>query len=489
MASTYSNPPQTSGSPERSLTKNYDDDVYSSSSHESHASLRKPLSSFDDEDLDLEDGFERPHKAKSWWSWKDIMTVRGRRKASLGVEGYRDLNSHATRLLEDVYAARRRRKRNWYNYCIFSGISGLTILALLLVLNLILGLATLIWTSDFDHVLQNWGQPGTGTEDLEWYPTDFTRDILPIPCHSHNDYWRRVPLFSALRAGCTGVEADVWLFDNELYVGHNTASLTRNRTFTSLYIDPLVKILQDANPSSDFYNGTSHGVFDVDPGQTLTLLVDLKTSGAETWPWVLKQVQPLRDAGWLSFVENDTLHTRPITLVGTGNTPFDVLTANSPYRDAFFDAPLDTMWEARRITAEMANWPTFDDGLPGERLDEDEGSAEEKLPTSSSETQDLGQGFSGTLPDTQFNASNSYYASVSFGKAVGRIWRGRLSPRQMKIIRGQIRGAHRRGLKARYWDLPAWPLGLRNHVWDVLVKEGVDYLNVDDLRGASRQAW
>jgi hypothetical protein len=122
MASTFSNPPQTSGSPERSQTKDYDDDVYSSSSHESHASLRKPLSSFDDEDLDLEDGFERPHKAKSWWSWKDIMTVRARRKASLGVEGYRDLNSHATRLLEDVYAARRRRKRNWYNYCIFSGI-------------------------------------------------------------------------------------------------------------------------------------------------------------------------------------------------------------------------------------------------------------------------------------------------------------------------------------------------------------------------------
>lgn len=360
---------------------------------------------------------------------------------------------------------------------------------MLLVLNLLLGLATLLWTSDLDTVLQNWGQPGTGTEGLAWYPTDFTRDVLPIPCHSHNDYWRRVPLFSALRAGCTGVEADVWLFDEELYVGHNTASLTRNRTFTSLYIDPLVKILKDQNPSHNFYNGTSHGVFDVDPGQTLTLLVDLKTSGAETWPWVLKQVQPLRERGWLSFVENDTLHVRPITLVGTGNTPFDVLTANSTYRDAFFDAPLETMWEARQITPEMSSWPKFDDSLPGERLDEDEGSAEENHPTSSSETQDLGQGFSGTLPTTQFNTSNSYYASVSFGKAVGRVWRGRLSPRQMKIIRGQIRGAHMRGLKARYWDLPAWPLGLRNHVWDVLVKEGVDYLNIDDLRGASKQVW
>jgi hypothetical protein len=30
---------------------------------------------------------------------------------------------------------------------------------------------------------------------------------------------------------------------------------------------------------------------------------------------------------------------------------------------------------------------------------------------------------------------------------------------------------------------------LRNHVWDVLVREGVDVLNVDDLRGVSKQVW
>jgi hypothetical protein len=372
---------------------------------------------------------------------------------------------------------------------------------LLLALNLLLTFATLIWSSENDSALQNWGRPGTGTELLAWYPTDFTRDILPIPCHSHNDYWRRVPLFSALRAGCTGVEADVWLFDAELYVGHNTASLTRNRTFTSLYIDPIVRILEDQNPSTPFYNGTSHGVFDVDPGQSLTLLVDVKTGGVETWPWVVAQLQPLRERGWLSFVENDELHMRQVTVVGTGNTPFDLLTLNTTYRDTFFDAPLDMMWEPRRVTPEMQNWPAFDDSLPGERLVEDEGSFEEELPSATntkslsspaptpSSQPSLGQGQVGTTPDTQFNFTNSYYASVSFGHAVGRIWRGRLSPRQMKIIRGQIRGAHRRGLKVRYWDLPAWPLGLRNHVWDVLVKEGVDMLNVDDLRGASRLKW
>jgi hypothetical protein len=299
-----------------------------------------------------------------------------------------------------------------------------------------------------------------------------------------------VPLFDALRAGCTGIEADVWLFDDDLYVGHNTASLTRNRTFTSLYIDPLVKILEHQNPDTEFYNGTDHGVFDTDSGKSVTLLVDLKTEGAATWPFVLKQLEPLRERGWLSYVENNTLHSRPITVVGTGNTPFNLLTQNQTYRDAFFDAPLDTMWEARNITPEMSTWPPFDDSLPGERLDEDEGSAEENMSTPTlNSTADAGQGMSGVLPTDEFNQINSYYASVSFGKAVGRMWRGRLSPRQMKIIRGQIRGAHRRGLKARYWDLPSWPIGLRNHVWDVLVREGVDMLNVDDLRGASQQVW
>ena len=361
--------------------------------------------------------------------------------------------------------------------------------AFLLLINLSLGIATLMWSSDVDQTLRNWGKPGSGTEDLAWYPTDFLRDVVPIPCHSHNDYWRRVPLFSALRHGCTGVEADVWLFDEELYVGHNTASLTRNRTFQSLYIHPLVQILEGQNPSTSFYNGTDHGVFDTDPGRSVTLLVDLKTGGEETWPWVLAQLEPLRERGWLTFVENGTVNYRPITVVGTGNTPFDILTQNSTYRDAFFDAPLDNMWEPRQKTAEMADWPDLDDGLPGERLDEDEGSAEEMMPSGNTPPSNVGQGMSGVLPTDEFNSTNSYYASVSFGKAVGRMWRGRLSPRQMKIIRGQVRGAHRRGLKARYWDLPSWPIGLRNHVWEVLIREGVDMLNVDDLRAASKQAW
>lgn len=51
-------------------------------------------------------------------------------------------------------------------------------------------------------------------------------------------------------------------------------------------------------------------------------------------------------------------------------------------------------------------------------------------------------------------------------------------------MRRQIQAAHGKGLKARYWDTPAWPKSLRNHIWDVLWREGADALNVDDLKGA-----
>ncbi|KAF7871933.1 uncharacterized protein EAF02_009038 [Botrytis sinoallii] len=509
-----------------SIRNSHDDDIqasnYSSSfltrSGSPMEKSRKPADSFEYSDTPtLRDEFiSRPRNSNQTSRaryWLNKMTLKSRRKSSFNEhEGFEDLNTDTTSdvgdgLLTGLHKTTRQqtRKNGIFNYFVFGGISGLGILSILLFTNLILGAATLFWGHDIDDVLKNWGKSGTGTENLAWYPTDFTRDINPVPCHSHNDYWRRVPLFDALRAGCTGVEADVWLFDNELYVGHNTASLQRNRTFQSLYVNPLVEILERQNPTTDFYNGTNHGVFDADDGKSLTLLVDLKTDGAETWEWVLQQLEPLRKRGWLSYVENDTLHTRPITVVGTGNTPFDVLTKNSTYRDAFFDAPLDTMWESKHVTEEMKDWSNLEDDAQEEGLDKDQEDAEEQVSeTSTSSAVSIparkpmpiphkkpnnGQGMSGVSPDTDFNPLNSYYASVSFNKAVGTIWRGRLSPKQMKIIRGQLRGAHRRGLKARYWDLPSWPIGLRNHVWDVLVKEGVDYLNVDDLRAAAKQAW
>lgn len=93
-----------------------------------------------------------------------------------------------------------------------------------------------------------------------------------------------------------------------------------------------------------------------------------------------------------------------------------------------------------------------------------------------------------------YSVANSYYASVSFSRSVLRFptlppWRNRLSSAQIELVRKQVAGAHARGLKVRYWSVPEWPRGLRNYFWRVLVKEGVDYLNVDDLKAATTQTW
>ena len=335
------------------------------------------------------------------------------------------------------HAPKRGRTRTWLACGM---VCGLFILGALLVLNIVvLALRSMYAVkADPDDIFSAWGHPGSGTEDLAWYPTDFLRDVVPIPCHSHNDYWRKVPLFSALHAGCIGTEADVWLIKDELYVGHNRAALSVNRTFRSLYVDPLVRILERQNPSSEFYNASSEapkGVFDMQPNQTLALLVDVKTAGDATFRKVLEQVEPLRARGWLSTFADGQVTYGPVTLVGSGNTPFDVVVENGTYRYAFFDAPL-----AR-------------------------------------------------LENSVYDMTNSYYASVSIGRGLGTVWFGALRRGQLQRMRYQLQQAHARGLKGRYWALPAWPIRLRNAVWAILVEEGVDLLNVDDITSATRRDW
>lgn len=74
--------------------------------------------------------------------------------------------------------------------------------------------------------------------------------------------------------------ADVWLFDGELLVGHDAQALTAQRTFTSLYINPLLRILEQVNLNTK-KGDKPHGVFDMAAGRSLQLLVDMKTDGEE----------------------------------------------------------------------------------------------------------------------------------------------------------------------------------------------------------------
>lgn len=290
--------------------------------------------------------------------------------------------------------------------------------------------------SGIHSVVEHWQEPDSnGAYKFEWRD-DFSRDIVPKSCHSHNDYWRRVPLYNALAAGCVSIEADIWLTDDgELFVSHSWESTTQHRTLRSLYLDPLTNIFDKRNATVASETVKEVGVFDADPTVSTILLIDFKSDGHKTWPVLMEQLQSLRDKDWLTYYDGEVLRQGPLTIVGTGNTPFDLIQQNSTSRVVFFDAPLLSISEA------------------------------------------------------QYNTTNSYYASVDLKKAIGHIWLNRLSAKQVDTLTDQINAADAKGLKSRYWDEPRWPISLRDKVWLKLTELNVGMLNVDDLVSATRWNW
>lgn len=196
---------------------------------------------------------------------------------------------------------------------------------------------------------------GNATHNAAVWTTELSEAVFPGMCHSHNDYWRPRPLFSALSVGCASVEADVWLSPDgeDILVGHDKRSLAPSRTLRSLYIDPLLEILNRINlPSTAGSTGQAHGVFSTEPNTTLILFIDVKDDLPKTWPLVLQQLGPLCDKRYLSRHDrtmntNPSFWNGPITSVGTGNIVKrrDVnigadLEQWQQCHDAFLDAPL-----------------------------------------------------------------------------------------------------------------------------------------------------
>jgi glycerophosphoryl diester phosphodiesterase len=273
-------------------------------------------------------------------------------------------------------------------------------------------------------------------------------NVSPVACHSHNDYWRAQPLLTALSNGCISVEADVWLHDDsKLLVGHSQASLTSERTLSSLYVLPILQYLRNGrNSQARLLNQDTakpNGIFQADPSQSLVLLIDFKSDGAALWPRVSAELEPLRQANLLTHYNGTAIVEGPVTIVVSGNAPLSSVGGQGARRDMFYDAPL------RSMTSMVTN--------------------------------------STHAPD--FNPSNSYYASANFKDTIGHVFRSKLSQPQIDLIRTQIQNAHARGLKARYWGVPTWPRGIRNYIWRVLVREGVDVLSVDNVEEVVHDNW
>lgn len=126
-----------------------------------------------------------------------------------------------------------------------------------------------------------------------------------LRAHAHNDYWHERPLLDSLDHGFCSVEADVFLMDGKLLVGHATSELDEAKSLAALYLDPLRSRVK----------GNRGHVF---PGvERFFLLVDVKSDAEGTYRalhGLLKQYADL-----LTSVNGDEVRAGAVTVIVSGN--------------------------------------------------------------------------------------------------------------------------------------------------------------------------
>ncbi|SCU98451.1 LAMI_0F14708g1_1 [Lachancea mirantina] len=302
-------------------------------------------------------------------------------------------------------------------------------------------------------------EPYAGNDPDSCHPetsvvSKLTKDVNVLEhIHSHNDYWRRMPLFEALCYGVASVEADVWLTKNnsDLAVGHNKAYLDPStRNLESLYTGPLMSMLEEVNCGNTDADD-KYGVFYNSPETTLYLYVDFKSPDAVmTYNLLMnKYLKPLIDGGYVSYLDLETkeIVTRPLTVTLTGDYPTNTSDLDGNNDDGYFH-------NNKRFA--------FQDALLHD------------------------------LPDDVHNAS--VVASSSLGQllrtcsppsSVNRFKSG-LSDKEIDCVKRKVDRAAKMQLKTRIWGIPNWPVYSRNALWKQQLEDlHVDFLNVDDLAAAS----
>lgn len=149
--------------------------------------------------------------------------------------------------------------------------------------------------------------------------------------HSHNDYEQPRPLLDALEHGFTSVEADVWLVNDRLLIGHTFFQLDADATFESEYLEPLARRV------------ATHGghVYD-DWRESVQLLVDVKTDAEATYRALERALAP-HEKMLTRFVDGRS-EPGAVTVVISGNRP-RALMEGQRERLAAYDGRLEDVGE------------------------------------------------------------------------------------------------------------------------------------------------
>lgn len=324
---------------------------------------------------------------------------------------------------------------------------------------------SLLYDTFYDYIFYT--DPGQGCSLENSAVSRLTRDVTPLPLHSHNDYWRDVPLLKGLAYGAISTEADVWLFphkdtkynedvdnldDYVLAVGHDEDYIDPiARTMDKLYSDPLFKLLESVNCHMTDKTHRKNGVFFTANHLPLYVYIDFKSDdNVLTYKLLMERyLKGLIDKGYMTYydLEKKTLVEGPLKIIMTGNYPTDPAILDNGNENGYYK--------------DNKRYLFIDSHL----LQLSEDSQEIAVTATASLSQLL----------ATVNSSN-----------LKVILRGHLNDVELKAIKGYIDKAHKLDLRTRIWGIPSWPRKMMHTLWEQQINDlHTDLLNVDDLKGAS----
>ena len=149
--------------------------------------------------------------------------------------------------------------------------------------------------------------------------SDAAASATPLAnAHAHNDYEHDRPLLDALDQGFTSIEADVFLVEGQLLVAHNFINVAKDRTLENLYLQPLQERAKE-NDGRVYKDG-----------QTVTLLVDIKTNGKAVYA-ALDELLAKYDS-IVSVTTTGEYTEKAVTVIISGDRPITEIEGSEPRR-------------------------------------------------------------------------------------------------------------------------------------------------------------
>ena len=168
---------------------------------------------------------------------------------------------------------------------------------------------------------------------------------VPLPhAHAHNDFYHKRPLLDALEQGFCSVEADIFLVEGRLLVGHSRSELKSARSLRSLYLEPLKQRIA-ANQGRVFRKGP-----------TFTMLIDIKSDADATYGALRKVLAEYDDI--LSSTTAGKHQRKAVTVVISGNRAQDAIVKTAD-RHAGIDgrlADIDSKMPSHLMPLISDNW-------------------------------------------------------------------------------------------------------------------------------------